>query len=200
MKNTLKFALVGAVLSISVPLASAADCLAISKAAAKEISAKPESVLSVVSQQIAANENCAGEVVKAAIVVTEADKKLVAQIVEQAIGAAPKKITIIVTAALSVAPDAYVQVMELLATYTPNEGESGIEEVNEDKKKIFTIKEVRAMSPVDRKALFDKVVSTYGLLHIAEYNSFGITFDDFLESAADSGITGFSAAGNIYSK
>lgn len=123
MKNTLKFALVGALLAVAAPVASAADCYAVSKLTAKEISAKPKQVLAIVAQKIAANESCACEIVKAAIVVTEADKKLVAQIVEQAIEAAPKKVALITTCALAVAPDAHAEVMEVSAKYSKGSGE-----------------------------------------------------------------------------
>ena len=123
MKNTLKFALVGALLAVAAPVASAADCYAVSKSVAKEIAAKPNHVLAIVSEQIAANEACACEIVKAAIVVTEADKKLVAQIVEQAIEAAPKKVSLITTCALAVAPDAHAEVMEVSAKYAKGAGE-----------------------------------------------------------------------------
>lgn len=124
MKNTLKFALVGALLAVAAPVASAADCYAVSKSVAKEIAAKPKHVLTIVSQQIAANEACACEIVKSAIVVTEADKKLVAQIVEQAMEAAPKRISLITTCALAVAPDAHAEVMEVSAKYSKGTGES----------------------------------------------------------------------------
>ncbi len=123
MKNTLKFALVGALLAVAAPVASAADCYAVSKSVAKEIAAKPKHVLTIVSEQIAANEACACEIVKAAIVVTEADKTLVAQIVEQAIEAAPKKVSLITTCALAVAPDAHAEVMEVSAKYAKGAGE-----------------------------------------------------------------------------
>ncbi len=123
MKSTLKFALVGALLAVAAPVASAADCYAVSKLAAKEITAKPKHVLAIVAQQIAANEACACEIVKAAIVATEADKKLVAQIVEQAIEAAPKRVSLITTCALAVAPDAHVEVMEVSAKYSKGSGE-----------------------------------------------------------------------------
>ena len=123
MKNTLKFALIGALLAVAAPVATAADCHAVSKLAAKEITAKPKHVLTIVAQQVAANEACACEIVKAAIVVTEADKKLVAQIVEQAIEAAPKRVSLITTCALAVAPDAYVEVMAVSAKYSKGAGE-----------------------------------------------------------------------------
>lgn len=122
MKNTLKFALVGALLASS-PVAYAADCYAVSKQAAIEIATKPKNVLAIVAQKIAANEACACEIVKAAIVVTEADKKLVAKIVEQAIEVAPKRLTLITNCALAVAPDANAEVMEVSSRYTKGRGD-----------------------------------------------------------------------------
>ncbi|MFT5906192.1 MAG: hypothetical protein ACI9E1_001798 [Cryomorphaceae bacterium] len=122
MKNTLKFALVGALLAVAAPVASAADCYAVSKLAAKEITAKPKQVLAIVARQVGVNEACACEIVKAAIVVTEADKKLVAQIVEQAIEAAPKRVSLITACALAVAPDARAEVMKVSAKYSKGTG------------------------------------------------------------------------------
>ena len=124
MKNTFKFALVGALLAVAAPVASATDCYTVSKTAAKEIAAKPKNVLAIVSKQVAVNEACTCEIVKSAIVITEADKKLVAQIVEQAMSAAPKKISLITTCALAVAPDAHVEVLEVASKYTKSKGES----------------------------------------------------------------------------
>lgn len=63
---------------------------------------------------------------KAAIVATEADKKQVAQIVEQAIVLVPNKASLLTTCALAVAPDAHVEVMKVAAKYTnKNTGDSG---------------------------------------------------------------------------
>ena len=124
MKNTIKFALVGALLAVAAPVASAADCYKVSKQVAKEITAKPKDVLSIVSQQISANKGCACEIVKAAIVATEADKKLVAQIVEQAIEAVPNKVSLLTTCALAVAPDAHAEVMEVASKHAKNTGTS----------------------------------------------------------------------------
>lgn len=124
MKNTIKFALVGALLAVAAPVASAADCYKVSKQVAKEITAKPKDVLSIVSLQIAANKGCACEIVKAAIVATEADKKLVAQIVEQAIEAVPNKVSLLTTCALAVAPDAHAEVMEVASKHAKNTGTS----------------------------------------------------------------------------
>jgi len=124
MKNTIKFALVGALLAVAAPVASA-DCYKVSKQASKEITAQPEQVLSIVAKQIAANKGCACEIVKAAIVATEANKKQVAQIVEQAIALVPKKASLLTTCALAVAPDAHVEVMKVAAKFTnKNTGDS----------------------------------------------------------------------------
>ena len=147
MKNTLKFALVGALLAVAAPVASAADCYAVSKLAAKEISAKPKHVLTIVAQQIAANEACACEIVKAAIVVTEADKKLVAQIVEQAIEAAPKRVSLITTCALAVAPDAHAEVMEVSAKYSKGTGEDYSSKSAKSGKEL--VKPIARFSPLD---------------------------------------------------
>ena len=124
MKNTIKFALVGALLAVAAPVASA-DCYKVSKQAAKEITAQPEQMLTILAKQISANIGCACEILKAAIVATEADKKQVAQMVEQAIELVPSKASLFTTCALAVAPDAHVEVMKVAAKYTnKNTGES----------------------------------------------------------------------------
>jgi len=143
MKKTLKFAFVGALLAVAIPIASGADCYAISKAVAKEISEKPKSVLDIVNKKISANQACTCEIVKAAIVNTEADKKLVAQIVEQAILAAPKKVALITTCALAVAPDAHVEVMKVSAKYTKGQGE-GSSAKGESAKSVTSAKDTGA--------------------------------------------------------
>lgn len=150
MKNTLKFALVGALLAVAAPVASAADCYAVSKLAAKEITAKPKQVLAIVAQQVGANEACACEIVKAAIVVTEADKKLVAQIVEQAIEAAPKRVSLITTCALAVAPDAHAEVMEVSAKYSKGTGEDySAKSAKSGKGVLEPIEPIVKFSPLD---------------------------------------------------
>ncbi len=124
MKNTIKFAIVGALLAVSAPLASAADCYLVAKAVVENISAQPKKVLSIVSEQVAANQDCAGSIVKSAIVATDANKALVAQIVEHAIEAAPEYRSLIVTSALAVAPDANEEVLKVNAKYTESTGGS----------------------------------------------------------------------------
>jgi Na+/serine symporter len=158
MKNTFKFALVGAVLAVAAPMAAAADCKVISKQVTEAITAKPKLVLVIVAKQIAANEACAGEVVKAAIVITEADKKLVAQIVEQAIEAAPKKISLIANSALAVAPDAYVEIMVVMANKVPNGSAEALAKADKDNDGILTIEEVAKLSAQERNLLFKSIL------------------------------------------
>lgn len=104
-------------------VASATDCYQISKEAAKQITAAPADVLSIVVNKIQANESCVCEVVKTAIVTTEADKQLVAQIVDAAITAAPKKVSLVSTCALAVAPDAQAEIVKVTSKYSKVAGE-----------------------------------------------------------------------------
>lgn len=127
MKNTMKFALVGALLSTLAPVAIAAECHLVSKEVTKQLTSQPEQVLKIVAKQIAANKGCECEVVKVAIVATEANKKQVAQILEQAIEAAPQKASLLTTCALAVAPDAHNEVMKVSAKYAnKNTGEGSV--------------------------------------------------------------------------
>ena len=110
MKNTLKFALVGALLAVAAPVASAANCQKASKQVTVAVKAKPSHVLAIVKSRVAANPACACEIVKAAIVATEANKGLVAKIVDAAISGAPKQKSVIVDCAKNIAPDAHAQI------------------------------------------------------------------------------------------
>lgn len=123
MKNTLKFALT-AVLFAAAPLASAEvlDCVKVSSAVKSAISADSDKVLEIVATQIAANESCACEVVKAAIISSDADKKVVAQIVDTAILEAPSKLRIIAQCAIAVAPDAVTHIQAVVEKYDKSAG------------------------------------------------------------------------------
>ena len=191
MKNTLKFALVGAFLSIASPISSAADSSIVIKLLTKEITAKPKNVLAIVAQRVASNKDLAGQIVSAAIVTTEADKELVAQIVDLAIKTAPKKISEIARGALAVAPDAYNEIMEVLAVNTPNgQGDE-----------TYTIAQIKAMTPDERRTLFNRLSASFGLPVFQDIFTTpdSLTFENFFEVAEQAGVTGFSAAGNIYS-
>ncbi|MFT5632825.1 MAG: hypothetical protein ACI9SQ_000532 [Rubritalea sp.] len=208
MKNTFKFALVGAVLAVAAPIAAAANCKVISKQVAEAIIAKPKLVLAIVTKQIAANEACAGEVVKAAIVITEADKKLVAQIVEQAIEAAPKKISLIVKSALAVAPDAYVEIMVVMANRIPNGASEEFEQADKDNDGKLTIAEFLSLPTQARKSLFQSILSNpesaafyaniMGLDAGAVVSSANESLTSFAQALTKLNGVAFSADGNVY--
>ena len=127
MKNTIKYALFGAVLALVTPAfaADAPDCYKMSVAIKKAVAAHPDKVLELVATQVAQNESCACEVVKAAIVASDADKKLVANIVDAAVTAAPSKVRIIGQCAVAVAPDALAEVQAVVAKMDSVAGDAG---------------------------------------------------------------------------
>lgn len=127
MKTTMKFAVVAAFLAASPAIfgaEKAVDCKAIQAAITKAVDADNAKVLEIVEAQVAANAGCACEVVKAAIIATEADKDLVRQIVEVAVVAAPSEMRLIAQCAVAVAPDAVGEVQKVLASFDPASGES----------------------------------------------------------------------------
>lgn len=122
MKNTMKYALAGALFATTASFATAAEgsveaqkCSEIYQSSSAAITKSPAKVLELVSQQVAANEACAGDVVKAAIIVTSASNELVAQIVETAVTAAPKQLSKITAVAVATAPDASAQIAAVVA-------------------------------------------------------------------------------------
>lgn len=120
MKRTLKYAIFAcAVASAPVALAEEANCTKVSKTVIKLVTAKPDNVLAIVERLTAANPTCSCEVVKGAIVATEANGKLVGQIVATAIEAAPDKMSVITSCAIAVAPDALPQIKAVLAKLAP---------------------------------------------------------------------------------
>jgi len=135
MKNTIKYALFGAVLaSITPAFAEAPDCYKVSVAIKKAVAAQPDKVLELVAAQVGQNESCACEVVKAAIVASDADKALVANIVNAAVTAAPSKVRIIGQCAVAVAPDALAEVQAVVTKMSSNAGDSGYSAKGGDEK------------------------------------------------------------------
>lgn len=125
MKSNLNYAILAfAVASAPVALAEDSDCYKVSEAVKKMVVAKPDNVLALVEREVAANPGCACEVVKAAIVASEAERKLVGQIVAAAIEAAPDKMRIISNCAIAVAPDALANIQAVLAKLEPQGGET----------------------------------------------------------------------------
>ncbi|MGE9267430.1 MAG: hypothetical protein ACQKBY_04985 [Verrucomicrobiales bacterium] len=126
MKNTLKYALMAAVFAaVPAALAEEADCIKVSAAVKKAVEASPSNVLEIVSKEIAANQSCACEIVKAAIVSSDASKALVADIVDTAILEAPEFKDVIAQCAVAIAPDAVSNVQKVMAKYDAAQGESG---------------------------------------------------------------------------
>lgn len=120
MKSILKYATFACAVGLSsAALAAEADCTKLSDAVKKQVSAKPDNVLAIVGKQTGAHPACACEVVKAAIVATEADGKLVSQIVATAIESAPDRLNVITACAIAVAPDALPQIKAVLAKLDP---------------------------------------------------------------------------------
>lgn len=125
MKRTLNYLAIAALFAASpVAMAEESSCFDRSVAVTKMVTAAPDNVLEIVAREVAATPGCSCEIVKAAIVATEADRDLVAQIVATSIEAAPEKMRIIAQCAVAVAPDALPNVMKILATLDPNKGDS----------------------------------------------------------------------------
>ena len=129
MKNTLKFALT-AVLMAAAPLASAdvVDCVKLSNAVKAAVNADSSNVLDIVAKNVAANESCACEIVKAAIIASDADKSQVSKIVEAAILEAPAKMRIIAQCAIATAPDAASKIQAVLEKFDKAGGEGSSDE------------------------------------------------------------------------
>ena len=106
--------------------ATAPDCGEIHRAVKKYVKAHPERVLEVVALQIGNNPSCACEVVKAAIIASEADTAMVSEIVEVAIEVEPSSFRIIGQCAIAVAPDALAAVQTIVNTYGAVSGDSGL--------------------------------------------------------------------------
>ncbi len=92
--------------AVSSAIAADQECTSVSSAVTTEVTAKPDQVLTIVSEKIAANPTCACEIVKAAISAAKADKDLVGQIVFTAVTAAPTEVTTIAECAVAAAPEA----------------------------------------------------------------------------------------------
>ena len=111
---------------VSPKYASAPNCSEIHRAVKKYVEDHPERVLEVVALQIGHNPSCACEVVKAAIIASEADTALVVEIVEAAIEVAPSSFRIIGQCAIAVAPDALSEVQTIVNKYGAVSGDSGL--------------------------------------------------------------------------
>ena len=155
MKKKLKSALTGVLLA-SAPLASAkaVDCVKASDAVKAAVIADSNNVLEIVATQVAANESCACEIVKAAIVASDADKKTVALIMDAAILEAPDQLRIIAQCAIAIAPDAIAKIQAVLEKYDKAEGEGDSEKGGLGKEVIMAVKlatsdDADSLNPLD---------------------------------------------------
>jgi hypothetical protein len=124
MKRTLNYmTLIATIAASPLAIAEESSCYDRSVAVTKMVTAQPENVLEIVGREVAATPLCSCEIVKAAIVATEAERELVAQIVATAVDAAPEKMRIIGQCAIAVAPDALPNVMKILAKLDPAKGD-----------------------------------------------------------------------------
>ena len=150
MKNTLKFALTAVLLSVaSIASADVADSVKLSKAVKVAVSADSSKVLEVVAANIAINESCACEIVKAAIVASDADKKLVAEIVNTAILAAPSQIRMITQCAMATAPDAVSNILAVVEKYGSAGGNHSAKGGLADEKGVIAPPEADGPNPLD---------------------------------------------------
>jgi len=122
MKKTFGFLLLAALLS-GTAFAAAPDCLALAARVKAAVTAEPAKVLQIVAAEVAANESCACEVVKSAILASQADVALVASIVETAATTAPDQMRLVSQCAMAVAPDSLAAVQAVLTKLDPSAGE-----------------------------------------------------------------------------
>lgn len=110
-----------------------ADCSKVGLTIQSEVKAAPSSILMIVEKAVRADSSCACEIVKAAIIASEAESDLVASIVEVVAIASPEQMRIAAQCAVAVAPDALADVQAVLAKYDPatGDGESSGKEVAE---------------------------------------------------------------------
>ena len=107
------------------PAIQAVDsCGSVYKHVSARVAGDPGRIVEIVSNEVATNQSCSCEVVKAAIDQSKPDAETVAAIVEAVILAAPEHLRIIAQCAIAVASDAIVDVQAVLARLDPNSGEN----------------------------------------------------------------------------
>ncbi|WP_411827067.1 hypothetical protein [Luteolibacter sp. AS25] len=94
-------------------------CDDVKAAVGSQVSSSRESVLTIVSQAVSENEDCAGEIAAAAIAASNASNELVGQIVEVAGTIAPGQINVIARAAFVAAPGARAEIIAAAGKVAP---------------------------------------------------------------------------------
>jgi hypothetical protein len=104
------------------------NCLKLSESVKAAVVADSSQVLRIVATNVAANESCACEIVKAAIIAADADQALVGEIVSTAILEAPSEARMITQCAIATAPDAIAVVLAVATEEeSSSEGDSSAE-------------------------------------------------------------------------
>ncbi|MFM2179459.1 MAG: hypothetical protein RL015_3557 [Verrucomicrobiota bacterium] len=85
--------------------AQTSSCQGIADDVTTAVSKEPGKVLMIVEDALVINESCACEIIKAAILASQADASLVNQIVQTAISVSPKQSGIIMDCATSISPN-----------------------------------------------------------------------------------------------
>jgi hypothetical protein len=101
-----------------------ADCTSVGMSVEQRVKMDSSKVLEIVESEVAANPNCACEIVKIAIKASGADESLVGDITEVAITAAPESRRMISQCAIAAMPDALAAVQAVLAKLDPHSGDS----------------------------------------------------------------------------
>lgn len=101
-----------------------ADCESVGLSVEQRIKMDSSKVLEIVESEVAANPNCACEIVKITIGASEADVSLVADIVEVAITVAPESMRMISQCAIAAMPESLSAVQAVLAKLDPNSGDT----------------------------------------------------------------------------
>jgi len=103
---------------------AATDCGTIALSVAHRVNEEGSRLLEFVEREVAANPNCACEIVKAAIHAADAAPQTVAAIAETAIFAAPESMRMISQCAIATSPESLAAIQSLLARLDPHAGES----------------------------------------------------------------------------
>ena len=103
--------------------AQSGGCEDISRDVAVAIQNDPSKTLMIVEDALVINESCACEIIKAAILASQADSAMVNQIVQTGISVAPKMSGVIMDCATAISPAATVSTVAATPSYDPTYSE-----------------------------------------------------------------------------
>jgi len=101
------------------------DCPGLGLSVQQRVKLDPNKILEIVETELAANQSCACEVVKAALAASGADAELTARVVEVAATTVPESLRLISQCAIAQVPDSLAAVQAVMARLDPGSGESG---------------------------------------------------------------------------